>query len=222
MLLLPLSAAAADLAVDVGLGLRQVLNQFDAQTFSAHGAVRVAPSGFVAAELGGAVRLPGDQVSGLTQTLVAIDYEGNPDTNFQQPVYSEVASVTLHGQVSPWRQPHQKPVGIWPYAILGVDLRFVRLGQARINPDYVAGVSGAAAALVENEPALVPHPGPAFGVGFDVWFGDRAGFRLAATERMFLQKEMDYGNELTNGEPAPLDDVVVFSGAAWIDALVRF
>lgn len=218
-----LAAAHAGVGLDLGVGLRQDDNPYTGRWLSLSASARRHFNPYFAAEAGLAVRLPlGDQISGLTQVLVLIAADGG-STTFSQPVNVEVATVSLHAHLSPWKDPHEAKVGMWPYALVGVDLRFVEYAQATIDPDFLEGVAGADPAVIdEGSRDLRFLPSPTIGLGFDVWFADRIGVRIVVSERFALEKEPDYGNLTRNGEPEPLETIVTTSGTATVSAMVRF
>ena len=222
-MLLALATAQAGVGLDVGVGLRQVYNPYSNRAHSVAASARRHFGPYVAVEGGGTVLLPlGDAISGLTHTLLLIAYDQG-SSSFSQPINTELGAVVLHAQLSPWKNPHNAKVGMWPHAMVGVEARFVDYAYAELNPDYALVAAGADPALIpEDSHTLRVLPSPTIGLGFDVWFADRIGVRIVISERFALEKEPDYGYLTRNGEPEPLETIVTTSTAGTISAMVRF
>lgn len=220
---LVLATAHAGVGLDVGVGLRQVHNPYSGRYLSLAASARRHVGHYVAIEGGGTVLLPlGDEISGLTHVLIAFAEDYNAD-NFSQPINTELGAVLLHAQVSPWKNPHNAQVGMWPYAVVGVEVRFVDYAHAELNPAYALVAAGAdPAAIPADSHTLRVLPSPTIGLGFDVWFADRVGVRIVVSERFALEEEPDYGERTTGGDPVPLETILTTSGAATVSAMVRF
>ncbi len=200
-----LATAQAAIGMDVGVGLRQDDNPDTGRRLSINASARRHFGPYVAAEAGVSARLPlGSEVGRYTHALAAILVETG-STTFSQPVDVELGSLALHAQFSPWKDPHAVKVGMWPYALVGVDLRLVEYAQATLNEDYVDGVAGAEPATIdETSRERRVLPSPTVGLGFDVWFADRFGVRMVVNERVSLDQEP------------------TTSGTALVSAMLRF
>lgn len=216
-----LIAPALAVPLDLSVGIRTTDNDYEGQRDQLHLAGRLVPKSRFAAELMGSVRLPGDELSGLTHTLVGIAYEGNKNTTFQQPVQRELGTLGAYAALSPWVQPEKRDVSMWVYGRLGAELRLVEDGVAVVNEDYAAGVAGADPARL-TDTSFGLSPVAAVGGGLDVLVKGRVGGRLGFTQRLWIAPEPDYGNKLPDGTPEPLENILWSSTAIDVDVLVRF
>jgi outer membrane beta-barrel protein len=148
-------------------------------------------------------------VKGLTQTLVAIAYEGNPDSNFRQPLDRLQLGAIFSARWAPvYGKINLIGEGVLNfdvYGTAGVGLMLVTKDYASINPDYVSGVEGAAPATVETSPATEAYPAINLGFGMDFFLTQSIALKLDARSAFYVADEPDYGNKLANGEPEPLE-----------------
>ncbi|MDP2308795.1 MAG: hypothetical protein Q8P18_22430 [Pseudomonadota bacterium] len=217
------TTAAAEPFVDIGLGYRLTIEGFDDHPEGLRVFGRVGLWDHFAVEVGAFGRFPGNEISGLTHTLVGIAYEGNNDTTFQQPVSREIASFSAFVALSPWARVHdEKKPTMWIHGIVGVDTRLIVQDVASINPDYVAWVADADPAILSGNPETVVVPSPAAGFGIDAWFLDRLGVRVTVIERAAFETGPDSGAVLADWNPEPPEEILVLSGAFSLDLMVTF
>lgn len=223
LLVLPRSAAAeAGLPpLDVAVGFREVTtSQYDGTPFGLHLAGRAWLADRVAVEGGLYGRVPGNGVSGLTKTLLAISYEGDPDSTFVVPVNHEAATLDLLVEGSPWARKREPGVSIWPYLMAGASFGVVSENYAALSPDYDGDEEAGAVAVMGPDPTLGLSWGPTGGAGFDVWFGKRAGMRVVGAERLSIETEPDYGNIDATGEAEQLGKRLTAHAFFSIDLIV--
>lgn len=212
-------AHAADL--DLGVGLRSTPSPFYSGHYGVRPFGRLLLSGHFGVEAGAYVRLPGDGLSNLTQTLVGISYAGDSNTTFRQPIDREAASVELLAVLSPWKRPHEDGVTLWGAGTVGIAGMMYTHSYATVNPEYASGSDlDNPAAVSATGPATV-NLGPALGLTFEMSIADRIGVRLLGLQRYYLAEEPDYGNTLSNGEPVELNKRLYPSTAVELDVMVN-
>lgn len=185
----------------VGGGLRDMEHGGLVSGLQAFGQYPVSPSLRVEAGLGVRVTGAHDKVG---ETLVAIAYEGNPDTTFRYPMTRDLAVVTAMADWTPVPALRSGRLSGALHLRGGLEARYVALDSGSVNPDYTTGASDDPM-VTESAPAKAARLSPALGVALDAWFGKRFGLRWTGTERFTLEEEPDYGNRGPDGEPLPLD-----------------
>lgn len=220
MVVFLLSTPAFALDLDVGGGLRNVSTTFDGAPLGAHVMGRLGVHPNVAIELGGFVRFPGDDVKGLATTLILIAHDTGSST-FQVPIRREVGAVDLLAELSPWARREGDKVSAWVYGAAGLTLRTLNEDTATLNETFGSDPTASPVSLTGGGTTIFV-PGPAAGLGFDLWFYDRVGARLLWLGRAGFEQELDYGNMLPDGTPAPLETVLAFSSALTFDLMVSF
>lgn len=148
-------------------------------------------------------------VKGLTQTLVGIAYEGNKSTTFRQPLDRLQLGAIFAARWAPvYGKINLIGEGVLNfdvYGTAGVGLLLITKDYASVNPDYAAGVEGAAPAIVETNPTTVANPAINLGIGFDFFITQSIALKIDARSTFYVADEPDYGNKLPDGSPEPLE-----------------
>lgn len=148
-------------------------------------------------------------VKNLTKTLVAIAYEGNSETNFQQPLDRLQLGAVFDARWAPvYGKINLIGEGVLNfdfYGTAGLGLLLITKDSAAVNRDYASGASDNPVALNPNPPT-VSNVAVNLGVGFDFFLSQTIALKLDARSMLYVAKEPDYKNELQNGEPEPLDN----------------
>lgn len=148
-------------------------------------------------------------VKGLTQTLVAIAYEGNNETTFRQPLDRLQLGAIFSARWSPvYGKINLIGEGVLNFDVYGtggLGLLLVTKDYASINPEYAAGVEGANPVVVETQPSTEAYPALNLGIGLNFFITQSIALKLDARSAFYIADEPDYGNKLPNGEPEPLE-----------------
>gem|GEM_PF-895241 len=148
-------------------------------------------------------------VKNLTKTLVAIAYEGNSETNFQQPLDRLQLGAVFDARWSPvYGKINLIGEGVLNfdvYGTAGLGLLLITKDAAGVNPDYASGASDNPVLLDPNAPTA-SNLAVNLGVGFDFFLSQTVALKLDARSLLYVAKEPDYKNRLQNGELEPLDN----------------
>lgn len=213
-------ASAAD--VDLGVGIRSTPSVWYAGHYGVRATGRVMLSEHLGLEAGVYGRLPGRKLSGLTQTMVGIAYEGDNYTTFIVPAELELGSIDLLAIVSPWERPHAGKLTLWAAGAVGATGCLLSHAVAGVNPEYVAGsYAGDPAVLDPDRVSLSATVGPSVGLTFEASVANRVVVRLLGLQRYWVGQEPDYGEKLSSGEPVDLDRQLYTSGIVEIDVMVH-
>lgn len=193
--------------VEVGAGFRNDNRDNSGSRGGGNIFVRI-PVQSVALEAGIYVAGPA-QVSGLTQTLVAIGSDGSSE--YQAPVTSDAAGLRIAADWGFGPRPHFKGITGGLHLIGGLEVRYTDKNYAYAADD--------GSVLLSANPTHGVLFGPALGSGLDAWFGRRIGVRFTFVERITLEKEPDYGNVEMSGDPE-LGMTLVTSPAVSLDLMV--
>ncbi len=165
-------------------------------SFSAEGAFFYAPNTGAAG------------VKGLTQTLVVIAHDGNPDTSFRQPLDRLQLGAIFSARWAPvYGKINLIGEGVLNFDVYGtggVGLLLVTKDYASYNPAFDSDPS-VDPTIVETQPATEAYPALNLGVGLDFFLTQTIALKIDARGAFYIADEPNYGNELPNGEPEPLE-----------------
>lgn len=145
-------------------------------------------------------------VKNLTRTLVAIAYEGDDDSRFQQPLDRLQLGAIFAARWAPvYGKINLIGEGVLNfdvYGTAGLGLLLITKDYAKINPEYANGTSDNPVSL---ELGTKPNANIAvnLGIGFDFFLSQSLALKLDARSLLYVAEEPDYGN-LKGGEPEEL------------------
>ncbi len=210
-LLLASLARGAD--VDVGVGVRDAQNQY-VSPFGARAFGRATFAERFGVEAGVYAAFPhtptGD-LTGLTLTLLQI---GMDQSNFSTPIDREAGSLELLGIASPWKQPHERQLTLWPTVTAGATAIVITHWDASSGPEGNPVVQAA-------KPAWSLEFGPVVGVTFEAFLADRFGLRLEALQRFYVDLAPNYQGWDSQGNEIKPSNQLYHPTAVNLDVVVR-
>ncbi len=148
-------------------------------------------------------------VKGLTQTLVAIAYEGNNATSFRQPLDRLQLGAIFSARWSPvYGKINLIGEGVLNfdvYGTAGVGLLLVTKDYASISKDYKNNVEGADPSEVLEAPETEAYPALNLGIGLDFFLTQSIALKIDARSAFYIAEEPDYGNKRDDGTAEDLD-----------------
>lgn len=149
-------------------------------------------------------------IKNLTHTLIAIAYEGNNDTGFQQPLDRVQLGAIFDARWSPvYGKINLIGEGVlnfdW-YGTAGLGLLMVTKDAATVNQEWVQGIEGADPATSGVGAETNPNVALNLGIGFDFFLSQAVALKLDTRSLLYVAEEADYGNVLADGTPEPLEN----------------
>lgn len=145
-------------------------------------------------------------VKNLTRTLVAIAYEGDDDSKFQQPLDRLQLGAIFSARWAPvYGKINLIGEGVLNfdvYGTAGIGLLLITKDYAKINPEYANGTSEEPV-LLESGSKPDANIAVNLGIGFDFFLSQSLALKLDARSQLYVAEEPDYGN-LKGGEPEDL------------------
>lgn len=164
--------------------------------FSAEGAFFYAPNTGAAG------------VKGLTQTLVVIAHDGNPASEFKQPLDRLQLGAIFSARWAPvYGKINLIGEGVLNFDVYGtggVGLLLVTKDYARYNTEFDNDPT-VDPTIVESQPATEAYPAVNLGVGMDFFLTQTIALKIDARSALYIADEPDYGNIGPDGEPVPLE-----------------
>jgi outer membrane beta-barrel protein len=164
------------------------------ETFAAEGAFFYAPNSGQAG------------VKNLTKTLVAIAYDSNPDTTFQQPLDRLQLGAIFSARWAPvYGKINLIGEGVLNfdlYGTAGAGLLLVTKDYAAVSQAYKDSSGGFDAdgnpvdpVDLQDAPETVANPAINLGIGLDFFVTQSIAIKLDARSELYFAAEPDYGNE---------------------------
>lgn len=167
------------------------------ETFAAEGSILYGPN-------------TGDGgIKNLTQTLVGIAFEGDPDTTFKQPLDRIQLGAIFDARLAPvYGKINLLGEGVLNfdfYATAGLGLLLITKDYAIVNPEYVNGNDLEHPATSATNPTTAANVAVNLGVGFDFFLTQGIALKIDARSLLYVAKEPDYGNTEADGSPKALN-----------------
>lgn len=147
-------------------------------------------------------------VKGLTQTLVVIAHDGNPASEFKQPLDRLQLGAIFSARWAPvYGKINLIGEGVLNFDVYGtggVGLLLVTKDYARYNTEFDNDQS-VDPTIVEAQPATEAYPAVNLGVGMDFFLTQTIALKIDARSALYIADEPDYGNVGPDGEPLALE-----------------
>lgn len=148
-------------------------------------------------------------VKGLTETLVDIAYDSNPETNFRQPLDRLQLGALFSARWAPiYGKINLIGEGVANfdmYGTGGVGLLMISKDHAELNPEWGIDDTVTSPVIVDPQAPMVATPALNLGIGLNFFVTQSIAIKLDARSAIYVADEPDYGNVDANGNPAELD-----------------